>query len=40
MVQATDKSSGHGVKKIKAFKEMLRTIEEISHFSSQTSTLI
>ena len=31
---------GHGVKKIKAFKEMLRSFKEISHFSSQTSTLI
>ena len=40
MVKATGKSSGHGVKKIKAFKEMLRSFKEISHFSSQTSTLI
>ena len=40
MVQATGKSSGHSVKKIRAFKEMLRSFKEISHFSSQTSTLI
>ena len=40
MVQATGKSSGHGVKKIKAFKEMLRSFKEISHFSYQSSTLI
>ena len=30
----------HGVKKIKAFKEKLQSFKEISHFSSQTSTLI
>ena len=40
MVQATGKSSGHSVKKIRAFREMLRSFREISHFSSQTSTLI
>ena len=32
MVQATGKSSSHGVKKIKASKEMLRSFREISHF--------
>ena len=40
MVQATGKSSGHGVKKIMTFNKMLQSLKEMSYFSSQTSTLI
>ena len=40
MVQATGKSSGHGVNKIITFKKMLRSLKELLYFSSQTSTLI
>ena len=40
MVQATGKSSGHGVKKIITFKKMLWSLKEMSYFSPQTSTLI